>query len=112
MSSQLSLTDQVRQLNDARKLVLSDVKYYPNVVRGILPIIGPGAALELRQWGANFLAEAFATPALSSGEKETMHPYVLATLESLLEKDGEDAYVLRSVIQTAASIYPVAMKWT
>jgi symplekin len=112
MSSTLSLSDQIRQLNDARKLVLGDVKYYPNVVKGILPIIGPNAALELRQWGADFLAEAFATPALPNGEKETMQPYVLATLESLLENDREDPYVLRSVIQTAASIYPLALKWT
>lgn len=112
MSSTLSLPEQIHQLNDARKLVLGDVKYYANVVKGILPIIGPTAPLELRRWGTDFLAEAFATPSLSNGEKETMQPYVLTTLESLLEKEGEDAQVLRSVIQTAASIYPLAMKWT
>lgn len=111
MSSTLSVPDQVRQLNDARKLVLGDVKYYPSVVRGILPIIGPTAPVELRQWGAEFLAEAFSTPALPNGEKETMQPYVLATLESLVENEREDARVLRSVIQTAASIYPLALRW-
>ncbi|KJZ73481.1 hypothetical protein HIM_07037 [Hirsutella minnesotensis 3608] len=110
MSSTLSVPEQIRQLNDARKLVLGDVKYYPSVVRGILPIIGPTAPIELRQWGAEFLAEAFSTPALPNGEKETMQPYVLATLESLTE-EREDAYVLRSVIQTAASIYPLALRW-
>lgn len=107
----LSLPDQIRQLNDARKLVLEDVKYYPNVVRGLLPIIGPTAPVELRRWGADFLAEAFATPALPNSEKETMQPYVLATLESLAQNDNEDPYVLRSVIQTAASIYPLALRW-
>ncbi|KAM4055048.1 mRNA cleavage and polyadenylation specificity factor complex subunit pta1 [Hirsutella rhossiliensis] len=111
MSSTLSVPDQIRQLNDARKLVLGDVKYYPSVVRGILPIIGPTAPVELRQWGAEFLAEAFSTPALPNGEKETMQPYVLATLESLAENEREDARVLRSVIQTAASIYPLALRW-
>ncbi|KYK56894.1 mRNA cleavage and polyadenylation specificity factor complex subunit [Drechmeria coniospora] len=110
-SSTLSVPEQVRQLNDARKLVLGDVKYYPSVVRGILPIIGPSAPLELRRWGADFLAEAFSTPALPNGEKETMQPYVLTTLESLAENEREDANVLRSVIQTAASIYPLAMRW-
>lgn len=110
MSSTLSLPEQIRQLNDARKLVLGDVKYYPNVVKGILPIIGPAAPLELRRWGTEFLAEAFATPSLPNGEKETMQPYVLTTLESLLEKE-QDSQVLRSVIQTAASIYPLAMRW-
>ncbi|KAH7023149.1 hypothetical protein EDB80DRAFT_558563 [Ilyonectria destructans] len=107
----LSVSDQIRQLDDARKLVLGDVKYYPSVVKGILPIIGPSAPLELRRWGAEFLAEAFATPALPNGEKETMQPYVLTTLESMIANDREDPQVLRSVIQTAASIYPLAMRW-
>ncbi|KAL7950641.1 hypothetical protein V8C42DRAFT_307133 [Trichoderma barbatum] len=109
-SSALSVPDQIRQLNDARKLVLGDVKYYPSVVRGILPIIGPKAPIELRRWVTDFLAEAFATPALPNSEKETMQPYVLTTLESLIEQEV-DAQVLRNVIQTAASIYPLAMRW-
>lgn len=107
----LSVPDQIRQLDDARKLVLGDVKYYPSVVRGIIPIIGPAAPVELRRWGADFLAEAFSTPALPNGEKETMQPYVLMTLETLLESDAQDPHVLRSVIQAAASIYPLAMRW-
>lgn len=111
MTATLSVSDQIRQLDDARKLVLGDVKYYPSVVKGILPIIGPSAPLELRRWGAEFLAEAFATPALPNGEKETMQPYVLPTLESLLENEREDPQVLRSVIQCVASIYPLAMRW-
>lgn len=111
MSSNLSVPEQIRQLNDARKLVLGDVKYYPTVVRGLLPIIGPNAHVELRRWGAEFLAEAFSTPALPNGEKETMQLYVLATVESLLENEREDPQVLRSVIQTAASIYPLALRW-
>ncbi|KAH8128518.1 hypothetical protein FP744_10008597 [Trichoderma asperellum] len=109
-SSTLSVPDQIRQLNDARKLVLGDVKYYPSVVRGILPIIGPKAPIELRRWVTDFLAEAFATPALPNSEKETIQPYVLTTLESLIEQEV-DAQVLRNVIQTAASIYPLAMRW-
>ncbi|OBS26462.1 hypothetical protein FPOA_00405 [Fusarium poae] len=111
MAATLSVSDQIRQLDDARKLVLGDVKYYPSVVKGILPIIGPSAPLELRRWGAEFLAEAFATPALPNGEKETMQPYVLPTLESLLENEREDPQVLRNVIQCVASIYPLAMRW-
>ncbi|PNP42557.1 hypothetical protein TGAM01_v203777 [Trichoderma gamsii] len=109
-ASSLSVPDQIRQLNDARKLVLGDVKYYPSVVRGILPIIGPQAPIELRRWVTDFLAEAFATPALPNSEKETIQPYVLTTLESLIEQEV-DPQVLRNVIQTAASIYPLAMRW-
>lgn len=110
MTSTLSVPDQIRQLNDARKLVLGDVNYYQSVVRGLLPIIGPNAPVELRRWGAEFLAEAFSTPALPIREKETMQLYVLATVESLLN-EREDPQVLRSVILTAASIYPLAMRW-
>lgn len=108
----LSVPEQIRQLDDARKLVLGDVQYYPSVVRGIVPIIKPTASVELRRWGADFLAEAFATPLLPSGEKETMQPYVLELLESMVSNEHEDSYVLRSVIQTAASIYPLALRWT
>lgn len=111
MASALSVAEQIRQLNDARKLVLGDVKHYSSVVKGILPIVGTGAPIELRRWGADFLAEAFATPTLPNGEKETMQPYVLATLESMVENERDDQ-VLRSVIQTAASIYPLALRWT
>ncbi|KAL3964055.1 hypothetical protein ACCO45_001059 [Purpureocillium lilacinum] len=93
----LSVPDQIRQLDDARKLVLGDVKYYPSVS------FDDGAPTSL--------AEAFSTPALPNGEKETMQPYVLTTLESLLESDRQDWLVLRSVIQAAASIYPLAMRW-
>lgn len=111
MTATLSVSDQIRQLDDARKLVLGDVKYYPSVVKGILPIIGPSAPIELQRWGAEFLAEAFATPALPNGEKETMQPYVLTTLESMIENERGDPQVLRSIIQCAASIYPLALRW-
>lgn len=111
MASALTVPEQIKQLNDARKLVLGDVKYYPSVVKGILPIIGPTAPIEVRRWGADFLAEAFATPTLPNGEKETMQPYVLPTLESIVTNE-RDNQVLRSVIQAAASIYPLAMRWT
>ncbi|KAM3481275.1 hypothetical protein MY8738_004531 [Beauveria namnaoensis] len=110
-NGELSLSQQIQQLNDARKHVLGDVKLYPGVVRGLIPSIGASAPLELRRWGADFLAEAFATPVLPNGEKETLAPYVLATLEALVQKPDEDHYVLRGVIQTAASIYPLALRW-
>ncbi|TEA15992.1 mRNA cleavage and polyadenylation specificity factor complex subunit pta1 [Colletotrichum sidae] len=109
---QASVSDQLRQLNDARKLVLGEVKYYPNVIKSILPIVDPSARVELRRWGADFLAEAFSTPALPGGDKETMLLFVLDTLQTMVENPNEDPHVLRSAIQTAASIYPFALKWT
>lgn len=111
MAAAVSVADQIKQLDGARKLVLENVSYYGDVVRGTLPLIGPNSAVEIRRWGADFLAEAFATPAVPNADKETMQPYVLVTLEALLDDKNQDPYVLRSVIQTAASIYPLALRW-
>ncbi|KAL5612343.1 hypothetical protein BROUX41_000125 [Berkeleyomyces rouxiae] len=113
MAGSASVEEQIRQLNDARKLVLADVKFYPDVVKGILPILQPNTLVELRRWGADFLAEAFATPALSIKEKETMQVSgVIDTLETVLHNPNEDLHVLRSIILACASIYPVTLRWT
>lgn len=109
--SRLSVPDQIRQLADARKLVLGDVTYYGQVIQATLPIFGPSAHVELRRWGAEFLAEAFATPAVPLGQKETLSLQVLDTLKALVEDPNQDVLVLRSVIQTSASVYPLAMRW-
>ncbi|KAI5865159.1 hypothetical protein GGS23DRAFT_412070 [Durotheca rogersii] len=110
-AAQLSVPDQIRQLEGARKLVLGDVSYYPQVIQATLPIIGPSAQVEFRRWGADFLAEAFATPAIPLSQKETLSLIVLETLKLLVEDVNQDAIVLRSVIQAAASIYPLAVRW-
>lgn len=105
------MADQIRQLEGARKLVLGDVSYYSTVVQATLPIIGPSAQVEFRRWGAEFLSEAFATPAVALSQKETLSLLVLETLKSLAEDPRQDVMVLRSVIQTAASVYPLALRW-
>lgn len=109
---QLSVPDQIRQLEGARKLVLGDVSYYPQVIQATLPIIGPTAQVEFRRWGADFVSEAFATPAVTLSQKETLSLLVLETLMLLVQDTKQDPMVLRSVIQTAASIYPLALRWT
>lgn len=111
-TSALSVRDQIRQLDDARKLVLQDTSYYPQIVQGILPLLAPGSVPELRRWGADFLAEAFSTPALPSGQKETLSLLVLETLKGLVVgRDEDDLLVLRPLILTAASVYPLALRW-
>ncbi len=105
-----SVTDQLAQLDAARNLVLGDAAFYPQIVQGILPIIGAKARLELRRWGADFLAETFASPALASQQKERLSLLVLQTLQELLENPGEDAGVVKSVVQAAASIYPLVFR--
>ena len=110
-AGQLSVPDQIRQLEDARKLVLSDVTYYPQVIQATLPIIGPSEQVEFRRWGTDFLSEAFSTPAVSLGQKETLSLLVLETLKNLVEDPNQDSLVLRNTIQAAASIYPLALRW-
>lgn len=103
--------DQIAKLEAARQLVLSDATHYAAIIPGILPIIGAHSQLEIRRWGADFLAEAFASPALSLQGKEGLSVQVLQTLRELLELPGEDTGVLKSVIQAAASIYGLIFRY-
>lgn len=107
----ISVAEQLEQLGAARKLVLENPTYYDRIVKGVLPIIGPAAPVELRRWGADFLAESLATPVLTMREKENITVAVLDTLRSLLDHPGEDPIVLKSSIMAAASAYPVTLRW-
>ena len=105
-----SLTDQMSQLDAARNLVLGDSAFYPQIVQGILPIIGANARLELRRWGADFLAETFASPSLPAQQKEKLSMQVLQTLRELLDTPNEDTAVVKSVVQAAACLYPLVFR--
>lgn len=107
----LSVAEQLTQLDAARQLVLQDSGLYPQIVQGILPIVGANARLELRRWGADFLAETFASPLLVPQEKERLSIFILQTLKELLENKGEDNNVIKSVIQAAASIYALVFRY-
>ena len=102
-----SVGDQLAQLDAARNLVLGDAAYYPQIVQGILPIIGATARHELRRWGAEFLAETFASPTLAMNTKEGLSLIVLDTLLAVLmleEEKEKETGVLKSVVQFAASV--------
>ena len=102
---------EIIQLNAARQFVLGDATLYLQIVEGILPIIGANARLELRRWGAEFLAETFASPVVASQAKENMAVLVLQTLKDLLEVPGEDIEVVKAVVQAAASIYGLIFRY-
>jgi symplekin len=102
--------EMISQLEAARKLALGDPQVYNQVVPGILPIIGPAAVVEVRRWGADFLAECFASPSLQNPQKEQLSTEVLPVLKNFLDTPGEDAAVIRSVVQTSASIYPLVFR--
>lgn len=98
------------QLEAARKLVLGDAHFYSEIVPGILPIVGPTAAVEVRRWGAEFLAETFATPALADAQKEEICLDVIVFVRGILESPGQDDVVVKSIIQAVASFYTLLFR--
>lgn len=107
----LSIDEQIEQLDYARRLVLREPNNYPQIVQGVLPLVGRDTRVELKRWVASFLAEAFASPQLAAQQKEGLALIVLDILRSLVENPQEDVAVLQSVVQAAASIYPLVLRW-
>ncbi|KAF3482111.1 mRNA cleavage and polyadenylation specificity factor complex subunit [Arthroderma uncinatum] len=100
-----SLVEQMSQLDAARNLVLGDAALYPQIVHGILPIIGANSRLELRRWGAEFLTETFSSPAFPQQPKQKLATEILGAVKDLLNTPENDETVVRGAILTAASIY-------
>ncbi|KAE8372361.1 hypothetical protein BDV26DRAFT_102196 [Aspergillus bertholletiae] len=105
-----NLVDQIAQLNAARTLVLGDAAFYPQIVNGVLPIIGARSRLELRRWGAEFLAETFSSPALAPAQKEQLAATALQTLRDMLELPEKDPVALKHIVEAAASLYPLVFR--
>lgn len=102
--------DTITNLNAVRNLARGDATHYAQIVPGVLPIIGASASLDLRRWGSEFLAETFAIPTLPSEQKQHLSLVVLQTLKEYLEVPEEDADVVKYVVQTAASVYPLVFR--
>ena len=105
-----SPADILPQLEAARKLVLGDAHFYSQIVPGILPIVGSTAAVEVRRWGAEFLAETFASPALADVQKEEICLDVVAFIRGILDSPAEDVIVVKSAIQAVASFYTLLFR--
>jgi symplekin len=112
-----STTDTLKSLNSARDILLKDHTLYPQVVPGIIQVIAPAAHLLLRRWGADFLAETFASQVVTREEKQQMSLVVLDTVKGYLGRkeimgEDEDANVVKSAVQCAASIYEFVFRHT
>ena len=108
----IPIPEQLSQLEIARQIVLDNSLLYPQIVDGILPIVGANARVELRRWGANFLAETLASPVVTAEAKQQMGITVLQILRDLLDAPGDqDVAVLQGVIQASASIYGFIFKY-
>ncbi|KAF1808643.1 mRNA cleavage and polyadenylation specificity factor complex subunit [Eremomyces bilateralis CBS 781.70] len=102
----------ITQLEQARGIALADAKSYVQIVPGVLPIIGAGAAIELKRWGSEFLAETFASPQLAQDEKQALCLKALPVLNQYLDAESEDMFVVKEAVQSAASIYPLVFRHT
>ncbi|KAF2754240.1 hypothetical protein EJ05DRAFT_479766 [Pseudovirgaria hyperparasitica] len=107
-----STSETITSLNSARAIALNDPNYYSQILPAIIPITGPQAAIELQRWGAEFIAETFASPILGAEQKRELSLQVLDRLKELLDSPGVDTNVLKGAVQAAASIYPHVLRHT
>ena len=106
-----SAADMLTKLEQVRQVCLGDASQYLQVVPGIVPILQTAQAVEVRRWGSQFIAEAFATPSLSGHHKEQLiSDTVMALLRGFLETPKEDVTVIQSAVQACASIYPYVFR--
>lgn len=98
------------ELESARSLALGDGRYYPTIVPGVLPIVSASgnASIEVQRWGADFLAETFASPTWAPDAKAALSLTCLPTLKEYVE--AQDATIIKSAVQAAACIYPLVYK--
>lgn len=104
----LPVSDQLIQLRKARSLVLRDAVFWPQIFQGVLPIVS-GPYVELRRWGAEFLAETFSTPTLDEAKKTELALLALDTLVGLIHEMEAD--LLKNAVQASASIYPLLFRY-
>jgi symplekin len=106
---------QMAQLDAVRQMALVDPNNYKSVLTQIMPIFqsqnNPSPAL--RAWGADFIAEAYSSPAFPSQDKQDVSVAALPVIKELLElPQGQQAAsieqtgMVKSAIQAASSIYP------
>lgn len=99
------------QLESARTLALGEGRYYATILPGVIPILTSANTNEdtdIQRWGAEFIAETFASPAWPSHEKEPVSLTVLPVLMDMME--SHDTGVVKSAVQAAASIYPLVYR--
>lgn len=106
-----SAVDVLKQLETVRRACLETPAQYVTVVPAVVPVLQGQQDIEVRRWGADFIAEAFANPVIPGNDKQQMVTgTVIALLRSMLESPSEDVAVVKSVIQACASIYPYVFR--
>lgn len=111
---------QMAQLDAVRQMALVDPNNYKSVLTQIMPIFraqnNPSPAL--RAWGADFIAEAYSSPAFPAEGKQEVSITALPVLRELLELPAsqqaaslDQTGMLKSTIQAASSMYPHVFRY-
>jgi len=111
---------QMAQLDAVRQMALVDPNNYKSVLTQIMPIFlsQNNPSPSLRAWGADFIAEAYSSPAFPPEDKQQVSIAALPVLKELLElapgqknASVEQTAMLKSTIQAASSIYPHVFRY-
>lgn len=106
--AELTVEQQIDQLNEAKKLVSQDASFYPQIIKGILPI-AQKPETSLRLWSSAFLADGFSSDAVSQTEKEQLAISCLDTIQLLVTDDN--LQVQKQSIPCAALVYPLIFNY-
>lgn len=102
MSSDLSVEDQIQQLNQAKAVVAQNAVHYADIVNGILPI-AQKPNTSLRRWCSSFFIDAFNSFSLSQEKKQSMAINCLETISILL--NDNDYEVQKNTVTVAATVF-------
>ena len=111
---------QMAQLDAVRQMALVDPNNYKSVLSQIMPISqarnSPSPAM--KAWGADFIAEAFSSPAFPAEGKQEVSINALPVIKEFLDLPAgqqavsiEQTAMLKSTIQAASSIYPHVFRY-
>lgn len=111
MAAPQSPAQVLASLETVRRACLENPGQYVTVVPAVVPVLQGQQDVEIRRWGADFVAEAFANPIIPGNDKQSMVvPTVVSLLRAMLENHHEDIVVVKSAIQACASIYPYVFR--
>lgn len=111
--SELSLEDQIEQLNSAKRLVENDPQHYPIVVQSILSI-AQRPQLPLREWCSGFLVDAFTlnNTVMDIEVKKALALECLDTILIMLKDTAtSSSIVIKNAITTASCLYPLVFAY-
>jgi symplekin len=104
----VEVSSQLQSLRQAKELLDNDPSFYPQVIRGVLPIAKQDV-IELRRWIASLLASGFSSDYMELQTRQEIGSSCLEILYSFLQTSDEQT--LKSSVECCASLYPTIFKY-